>query len=92
MPALESAEVALFRRAQRLHNAHDPEAIAAWDAYLRVATSGALVPEARYNRALALIRANRFAQARRALEPFANGQYGAYRKQEAQELLSRLPQ
>jgi hypothetical protein len=91
-PTPESAEVALFRRAQRLHNARDPEAIAAWDAYLRVATTGALVPEARYNRALALIRANRFSQARRALEPFASGQYGTYRKQEAQQLLSRLPQ
>jgi TolA-binding protein len=83
--------VVLFRRAQRLHNAQEPGAIAAWDAYLRVASTGALVPEAKYNRALALIRGGRFAEARAALAPFAAGQFGGYRKQEAQQLIERLP-
>lgn len=90
--APESAELALFRRAQSLHLAHDPRAIAAWDAYLRVVQAGALVPEARYNRALALVRAHRYREARMALEPFAAGEYGEYRRQEAQALLSRLQQ
>jgi len=89
--AAESAELALFRRAQSLHLAHDPRAIAAWDAYLRVVSAGALVPEARYNRALALVRVHRYTEARTALQPFAEGQYGNYRRQEARALLARLP-
>jgi hypothetical protein len=91
VPAPESAELALFRRAQALHLEHDPRAIEAWDAYLRVAPSSALAPEARYNRALGLVRASRFAEAKRALAPFAEGKYGAYRREEAQALLVRLP-
>jgi len=90
--APESAELALFRRAQALHTAHDPRAIAAWDAFLRVAGSSVLAPEARYNRALGLVRASRFEEARRALKPFAAGAYGSYRRQEAQDLLARLPE
>ena len=89
-PQPESAELALFRRAQRLHLAHDPQALAAWDAYLRVAALGALVPEARYNRALCLLRMGRSDDARAALAPFARGVYGAYRQAEAQRLLDAL--
>jgi hypothetical protein len=91
-PAAESAELALFRRAQALHVARDPHALAAWDAYLRVAGHGVLAPEARYNRALCLIRAGRTAEARAALLPFANGELGAYRRDEARALLAELPQ
>jgi hypothetical protein len=86
----ESAELALFRRAQSLHLSHDPKAIEAWEAYLRVAGTSPLAPEARYNRALGLVRAKRFADARSALKPFADGKYGAYRREEAQALLERL--
>lgn len=90
--AAESAELALFRRAQALHLSHDPKAIAAWDAYLRVAGTSALAPEARYNRGLGLVRAGRFAEAKKALAPFAEGKYGAYRREEARALLARLPE
>jgi hypothetical protein len=92
VPAAESGELALFRRAQALHLTHDARAIEAWDAYLRVAPTSALAPEARYNRALGLVRARRFADAKRALAPFAEGKYGAYRRPEAQALLGRLPE
>jgi hypothetical protein len=91
-PAPESAELALFRRAQALHVARDPQALAAWDAYLRVAGHGVLAPEARYNRALCLIRAGRTAEARAALLPFADGELGAYRRDEARALLAELAQ
>jgi hypothetical protein len=87
----ESAELALFRRAQTLHLAHDKLAIEAWDAFLRVAPGSALAPEARYNRALGLIRAKRYSEAKDALAEFAEGKYGSYRKQEAKDLLARLP-
>ncbi len=89
-PQAESAELALFRRAQQLHLARDPQALAAWDAYLHVAAHGALVPEARYNRALCLMRLLRTDEARAALAPFARGVYGAYRQAEAQQLLDAL--
>jgi hypothetical protein len=72
--------------------AHDPRAIEAWDAYLRVASSSALAPEARYNRALGLVRARRFTEAKRALAPFAQGAYGAYRRADAEALLRELPE
>jgi hypothetical protein len=88
--APESAELALFRRAERLHRAHDPAALAAWDAYLRVAPNGALAPEAHYNRALCLVRLGRVADASAALGPFARGELHGYRQAEARALLEGL--
>jgi len=92
-PALqpvESAELVLFRRAQRLQRAGDRGALAAWDAYLRVAPHGTLEPEARYNRALTLIRGGRGREAREALAPFAAGSFAGYRAREAQALIVAL--
>jgi hypothetical protein len=89
-PEAQSAELALFRRAQRLHLNHDPKALAAWDDYLRVAGKGALAPEASYNRALCLVRLGRKSDARAALIPFANGEYGSYRRAEAKSLIDAL--
>jgi hypothetical protein len=91
-PARRSAELDLFRRALALHTAHDPAALPAWDAYLRVAERGVLVPEARYNRALCLVRLGRRAEARAALQPFARGEFGGYRRAEAEALLRALAQ
>lgn len=84
--------LALYRTAHTAHFvAHDPaRALAAWDAYLAAAPSGQFAPEARYNRALSLVRLGRNEEARRALEPFASGAYGGYRKTEASALLSSL--
>jgi hypothetical protein len=86
----ESAELALFRRAMKLHDAKDRRAIAAWDDYLRVAPKSPLATEARYNRALGLVRADRTREAKAALAPFANGEHGGYRKREAAQLLEAL--
>lgn len=90
-PRGESPQLLLFRRAQALQPAHDERALAAWDAYLRVASSGALTPEARYNRALCLLYLKRYAEARSALAPFANGAFQGYRQREAEALLARMP-
>jgi TolA-binding protein len=84
--------LALYRVA---HSAHfvdrDPaRALAAWDEYLSAAPNGQFAPEARYNRALSLVRLGRSQEARSALEPFANGAYGGYRKAEASALLERI--
>lgn len=86
----ESAELALFRRAMKLHSAKDRGAIAAWDDFLRVAPNSALATEARYNRALCLVRLGRSDDARKALAPFAAGDMAGYRQREAAELIDAL--
>jgi TolA-binding protein len=78
------------------HHAHfvgrDSErALAAWNAYLRAAPAGSFAMEARYNRGLCLVRLERTAEARIALEPFAKGRFGGYRQAEAQRLIDALP-
>ena len=79
------------------HVAHfsggDPQrALAAWNAYLTRYPHGAFEPEARFNRAVSLVRLRLFEQASSALAPFANGRFGAYRREEAQRLLEWLGQ
>jgi hypothetical protein len=46
--------------------------------------------EARYNRAIALARAGRKREAIVALGPFAAGEYGGYRRDEARQWLDSL--
>lgn len=83
----------LYRLAHDAHFAsHDyARALPAWEAYLRAAPSGRLATEARYNRAICLLRLGRTEEARTALKPFALGAMG-YRQSEAQQLLDELPQ
>jgi hypothetical protein len=77
------------------HHAHfvdrDPvAALTAWDAYLAAYPDGRFAPEARYNRALTLVRLGRTDEARAALEPFADGRNHGYRQTEARTLLDAL--
>jgi hypothetical protein len=83
----------LYRVAHQAHfvGRDSERALAAWDAYLRAAPRGSFAMEARYNRGLCLVRLQRAAEARSALEPFAEGRYGGYRKAEAQRLIDALP-
>lgn len=92
-PSPSEAEIdALYRAAhQAQFSGGDPnQALLLWDRYLSAAPNGALSPEARYNRAIALARLGRKAEAATALEPFARGDYGGYRKTEAESLLKVL--
>jgi hypothetical protein len=67
-------------------------ALAAWDRYLAAAPPAhRWAVEARYNRGIALYRLGQSAAARRALQPFAGGEYGSYRREEARRLLEQLP-
>jgi type IV secretory pathway VirB10-like protein len=82
----------LYRAAHRAHfEQGDPAAaLRGWDEYLRAAPSGRFSVEARYNRALCLVRLGRKAEARSALAPFARGAYGNYRQREAEQLVEAL--
>lgn len=86
------ANAALFAEAHRVHfvDKDSARALAAWDAYLRAAPSGRFVPEARYNRALTLVRLGRTSEATTDLRAFASGTYGEYRREEAKALLEAL--
>jgi hypothetical protein len=83
------AELAAYRTAHALHfRGSDPTAaLSAWDALLAKFPSGRLAPEARFNRALTLIKLERWAEARAALAPFAAG---GYRQSEAKQLLEAI--
>jgi TolA-binding protein len=89
--AFQDTDGDLYRLAHEAHfTSHDyGRALAGWDAYLRAAPGGRLATEARYNRAICLLRLGREAEARRALEPFASGFMG-YRQTEARQLLQEL--
>ncbi|HEX6273511.1 MAG TPA: hypothetical protein VFZ53_10730 [Polyangiaceae bacterium] len=92
-PVTEPAdELALYKEAHRAHfDDHDyASALAGWDRYLAQAPRGTFALEARYNRAVALHRLGRRAEAIEALRPFAAGTYGRYRRDEAQELIDEL--
>jgi hypothetical protein len=91
--AAQPVEV-LYRRAHELHfHAGDAAAtLAAWDAYLAAEPDGRFSVDARYNRAIILIRIGRYADARAALAPFARGEVvpAGYRQAEAEQLVERL--
>ncbi len=92
-PVAEPAE-ARYRRAHELHfHGGDPSlAVAAWDAYLAAEPAGRFAVDARYDRALMLIRLRRYAEARAALAPFAQGEVepAGYHQAEAEQLIARL--
>jgi hypothetical protein len=88
----EDADNRLYAEAHEAHFVQHNARIAlgAWDAYLTQWPSGRFSLEARYNRALCLVRLEQFDEARAALEPFAAGQFGDYRRREAKRLLEAL--
>ena len=94
-PALDTAtaeELSHYRVAHdaHFHGASPDVALAAWDAYLARYPDGQLAVEARYDRALILIRLERWADAEAALRPFASAPAGSYRQSEAQRLLDGI--
>jgi TolA-binding protein len=87
-----SAEQELYSTAHRAHfEEHDSSAaLRGWNAYLASYPNGHFALEARYNRAICLVRLGRRDDARKALGPFAGGAFGGYRQREATELLEAL--
>ncbi len=89
--SFQDADGDLYRLAHEVHfGNHDyAQALSGWNAYLQSAPGGRFATEARYNRAICLLRLGRDAEARQALEPFASGKQG-YRQNEARQLLDEL--
>lgn len=87
-----ASELALYREAHRAHfDRHDCQAaVLGWERYLAEAPQGRFTLEARYNRALCLVRIGRHREAAAALTPFAEGFYGDYRRADARALLDAL--
>jgi len=90
-PAAAAGPEEIYARAHRAQFAQRDyvAALALWDEYLAT-TGGTLGLEARWNRAIALVRLGRRDQAVAALAPFAAGQNEGYRQEEAQALLRVL--
>jgi hypothetical protein len=57
---------------------------------LQAFPSGRFVPEARYNRAIDLLKLRRYSEARVALQPFADDAYGSYHREQARAMLRSL--
>lgn len=96
-PATSAAEppdpnAALFAEAHRVHfvERDAARALTAWDAYLAADPNGRFVPEARYNRAIALVRLGRTSEAQNVLQSFAAGNFGDYHRSDARQLLDAL--
>jgi hypothetical protein len=86
-------DLALYREAHEKHfRARDfAAALRAWNAYLAAFPSGTFAVEARYNRAICLVRLDQKVEARRALLPFSRGEVArGYRQGEATKLLKAL--
>lgn len=91
-PAPQNVDDA-YREAHRAHfdQKDYARALPLWERYLGLAgPEHVLLPEARFNRAIALYRLAHWAEAKRALEPFANGEYGRYRREDAARLLEAI--
>lgn len=89
---IDVEERELFSRAHRTHfdGGTSSQALRHWDDYLAAYPHGRFVPEARFNRALTLIRLGQLTQARGVLERFARGDFGAARRTQAAELLELI--
>jgi TolA-binding protein len=86
-PPQPDPELAAYRVAYdaHFHGASPEAAVAAWDAYLAAYPDGKLATDARYNRAIMLVKLKRFGEAAEALRPLAST------RDDAARLLNALP-
>lgn len=80
---------------QAAHRAHFQQgdcaaAVQGYRKYLKEQPGGTFALEAKYNLGVCLIRMGKSAEAKRLLQPFADGTFGNYRQQKSQELIDAL--
>jgi hypothetical protein len=90
-PNLLAQDLAAYQRAHRLHfHGGDPAAaLDGWNAYLTQYPAGTFAPEARFNRAVCLLRLGRRNEARQILAPIAESRF-AYGRERARALLTAM--
>ena len=86
-----AGELAAYRVAHKEHfRGTDPKAaLAAWDRYLAKFPDGRMALDAKYDRALVLVKLERWKEAREALAPFA-ATNSTYRRAEAAKILDAI--
>jgi hypothetical protein len=88
-----SRDLELYNKAHALHfrERRYNEALFAWEEYLGLTPTPTFALEARYNRALCLLRLGHYEEARAALVPFAEGRFlNGYRRDEATRFIQAL--
>ncbi len=82
----------VYRRAHEAHfkSGDLTTALVYYERYLTEHPSGRFAVDARYNRALCLVRLGRHAEARSILRSFADGAFGTYRQGDAARLLEAI--
>lgn len=88
----DHAHLLLFRSAHRAQfsDGDCSRAISIYERYLLLNPKGPFNLEAKYNRGVCLVRTGRHQAGRAALEPFAQGVYGDYRRSQSAEILQAL--
>ena len=87
-----SADLRAYQEAHRLHfdGGEPSRALAAWNAYLASYPAGTFAPEARFNRAVCLLRLGRRDEAKSVLVPIAESSSFAYGRDRARALLDAM--
>jgi hypothetical protein len=86
------SDLAAYERAHRLHfhGGESSAALVAWDAYLASHGAGTFVPEARFNRAVCLLRLGRRAEAKQVLVAIAESGTAVHGRERARALLDAM--
>lgn len=92
LPAEDHTDLLTYQAAHRAHfqRGDCTSAVAGYRKYLSEQPGGTFALEAKYNLGVCLIRMGKAAEAKRLLQPFADGTYGNYRQQKSQELIDAL--
>lgn len=92
LPPEDHTALVTYRAAHRAHfrQGDCAGAVSGYRKYLREQPSGTFALEAKYNLGVCLIRMGQTAEAKRLLQPFADGAHGNYRKEKSQELIDAL--
>lgn len=92
LPPEDHTDLLTYQAAHRAHfqRGDCTSAATGYRKYLSEQPGGTFALEAKYNLGVCLIRMGKAAEAKRLLQPFADGAYGNYRRHKSQELIDAL--